>query len=262
LRRDLPRRFARNSRILGREFDRKSRCFEKAFAARVAFGRCLACYGALPLAFSIATLLVLMAFIAGVFGFLAIFFASEAWAQSPLGPTANESGPPIIKLPAEVVDPPRTLPAEQWNSAYCRRWEDGCMECGRTAFGATPQCHATTKSRSADCHRRLVICYEAIDDDYFSRICPVFYEEEYFAGKDGAIFADGAPRDHRWHFENNRWTVESLLVRREEWALRTPLRRLTNQGWQNVFGDQVNSHMPLHPAFGQNVKGLRCLATY
>ncbi|WP_158816035.1 hypothetical protein [Methylocapsa sp. S129] len=132
---------------------------------------------------------------------LAICLPCGAWAEQAEASASKEGGPPVIKLPLDVVEPPRNVAATQWNSPYCAHWEDGCIECMRATVGNAPQCNEETGRdgqdqndiRTANCKRRAVICFKALDETYFNRICRGFYVEQYFKGRDGVFFADGPP---------------------------------------------------------------------
>jgi hypothetical protein len=111
---------------------------------------------------------------------IAISLSSGTPAAQPAPPTGADEGPPITKLPLNVVEPPRDVPAAQWNSPYCGHWGDGCTECTRAASGAAPVCRAETANKGAQCARHAIICLREFDAAKFDRICSNFYIEKYF----------------------------------------------------------------------------------
>jgi hypothetical protein len=54
------------------------------------------------------------------------------WQHYPQ-PRPFKNRPPIPAriVPAEVVEPPRTVPAQEWRSPYCTFWSDGETQCVR-----------------------------------------------------------------------------------------------------------------------------------
>ena len=118
--------------------------------------------------------------IRAVFTLVAIISSvHKACADQPNGVQRKEAGPPIIALPLDVVEPPRNVPAIQWNSPYCGHWDDGCVECRRQTVLAPLKCDEEAPVRGHACRRHAIACYEIIDESVFAQICKRFLSEGF-----------------------------------------------------------------------------------
>jgi hypothetical protein len=73
-----------------------------------------------------------------------VLVAALTPAHAVLAEAQPRSGPPIIRMPLSQVEPPRNVPAAEWKSPYCTKWNDGCTECTRKSAKSKTTCAPTT----------------------------------------------------------------------------------------------------------------------
>jgi hypothetical protein len=181
-------------------------------------------------------------------------------------PASEGDNPPFIKLPLAAVEPPRNVPAAQWNSPYCAHWEDGCTECKRGAISDAAQCHS--EGDTGACARRAIICFKVIDDEYFRKVCRFYSTDNFFRGNSGTLYATS-----RFFF--NDWRVSQKLQHSDKsWRYeRRPsdgnldnpaIDVMTeNDGYiSDVTLHKYDSDFPIISAFGTKITGIRCRATF
>jgi hypothetical protein len=189
-------------------------------------------------------------------GFLSVAHSEEILQTPPASA--------IIKTPLDQLDPPRGVPAAEWKSTYCARWDDGCTHCTHFTKDAPVTCVAN--EQAGMCKRHAVICLEEIGTDAFLRACKFYANEQYWKMKDGQIFAQATTRRVDWIadvngvFPMSRGLGETstpglvLLIADMNFYFLTP------QGYERWDGHE---RLPLNsPAFGANVRGIRCEETY
>jgi hypothetical protein len=77
--------------------------------------------------------------------------------------SGEAEGPPIKVMPLSEIEPPRNVPAAEWKSPYCAKWDDGCTECNRTNLDEEPHCHPAVDYIGVGvCKPRGVLCAESL----------------------------------------------------------------------------------------------------
>lgn len=193
-----------------------------------------------------------------------------AHAQQPERPAVKEQAPPIIKLPLVVVDPPRNVPAAEWNSPYCGRWSDGCTACTRTNAGGSPQCHRETDGehedqsglRAANCKRHVIICFKEIEATYFDRICSDFLDERFFRRKDGRILAHEYGMKVVWSLSGNEYISDRTTQIDPRLLIGPGLSLLSEDGYGDYDAQRDGSFAGASLAFGLDSSGIRCVHSY
>ena len=78
---------------------------------------------------------------------------SQQLSTSP----ARAHGSPL--LPLRRLDPPRDVPADSFNSAFCSRWDDGCQQCERERMAEPIRCEPIGRAQpDLECQRKPVAC--------------------------------------------------------------------------------------------------------
>jgi hypothetical protein len=158
-------------------------------------------------------------------GFLTIasMAAEPAFSQSP--PAED----PIVVMPLAEIEPPRNVPAAEWKSPYCAKWDDGCTECTRTSADAPATCKpAADYIGGGTCKPRGVLCATSISHDNVSELARVCWRQAWVSvsrpgvtGIPPATFAlSGFSRDA----DTGRWYDDSiplLAADGDEFARRT-----------------------------------------
>lgn len=130
--------------------------------------------------------------------------------------------PPIKLLPLSKLEPARDVPAQQWRSAYCLAWSDGCTRCERNDLQPKSQVFCAPIAADESCAPTFSICAKA-EPKFFDQACHVpikvyfqrsdfnarYETAESFLRRNDAVSRDiNASRD--WQFElewRNRWSV-------------------------------------------------------
>jgi hypothetical protein len=194
----------------------------------------------------------------------ALLAASGARAQ--YDPTPPPPGAPIIKLPLEVVEPNKTVPASEWNSPYCGHWDDGCMECARSEFSEHARCKAKDGTRhepadlqSATCRRRAIICDKVMDEAYFNKVCRAYLYENFFQRKNGDVIAYETGMSVRWSVKGEVYSSERIADFDPNLLLGSGESILTSQGYVAYDSERDGS---FYGASGLGAVGIRCLAVW
>jgi hypothetical protein len=188
--------------------------------------------------------------------FVGVAHSEETLSTPPAGA--------IIKMPLDQLDPPRGVAAKDWKSAFCARWDDGCTHCTQSARDAPVTCAAN--EQAGMCKRHAVICFREMDHDYFLRACKFSADERYWKTKDGRIFAEAATRRVDWISDvNGVFPISKGLNETSDphtflLLADTFFFFLPPQGYKRWDGHEG---LPLNsPAFGPDVRGIRCEETY
>jgi len=189
-----------------------------------------------------------------------ISLAHKACADQPDGVQRKEAGPPIIVLPLDVVEPPRNVPAIEWNSPYCGHWDDGCVACRRQTVLAPLKCDEEAPVRGNACRRHAIACYEIIDESVFAQVCKRFLSEGFIEG-DKSPLPRGFPKEFQWSYSNNSWTSNAELL--PLWIPRGVARvlppALGNQQDSDVWDALGYNYIPTRIIVGPSI---RCFSTY
>jgi hypothetical protein len=169
-----------------------------------------------------------------------------------------QSGPPVISLPIEVVEPPRNVVATQWSSPYCGHWDDGCVECTRSAIGNAAQCHNEPNWHGLECRRRKVICFDATDETYFDRICSSAITIIYSKNEDGSITAAGTAWTVNWHLINSKWTSEKKQRLLGELFSLPDIQLPPDPGDDFAVRRKRSSYFPVTGPFAFGAIGVKC----
>jgi hypothetical protein len=191
-------------------------------------------------------------------------------AQQPEPPAVKEEGPPIVKLPLDIVEPPRNVPAAEWNSPYCGHRDDGCTECTRGNAGGSAQCHQESDGtgqnqstpRATVCERRAIICFKEIDSTYFDRICSGFLDEEFFRRRDGRIIANEYAMRVDWILSGGKYTSERVTRLDPRLFIGPGISVLYPDGYRGYDAQRDGSFAGSPLAFGLDGSGLRCTNSY
>ena len=186
--------------------------------------------------------------------------SANAWAEQPASTTAKEEGPPMIKLPLDVVEPPRNVPAAQWNSPYCGRWDDGCVECSRTAVGTAAQCHDKAGHYKSVCKQRAIICFKVIDEIGFRKICDQFSIDDLYVGKSGTIYSISRYFSSKSEYRNDKLIYkDSPLFNQDLLGEAEPEDLTASMGYvSDLKLRHYDIDGPITTAFGIDVTGIRC----
>ena len=208
-----------------------------------------------------------------------------ARAQQSERPAVKEERWPIVKLPLDVVEPPRNVPAARWNSPYCGHWGDGCTECTRTVADEAPQCHAEKDRSPSACKPRAIICLKEYDPAKFNRICSNFFIESYSGPVEhpadsglrrGDILADAEDYTVEWRGDGPAAKSERIPFPSEPvnhalpWSFEPEKFIIRGDDLIDVtgpdpvigpFGTPYVSEF-IGPPYGRAATGLRCWRTY
>jgi hypothetical protein len=89
---------------------------------------------------------------------------------------------PIKVMPMLAIEPPRDVPAAQWKSPYCARWDDGCTECTRASRDDEPECRpADDYIGEGVCTPRGNLCYTAIDHGGYTELDSVCWKKAWIS---------------------------------------------------------------------------------
>jgi hypothetical protein len=177
-------------------------------------------------------------------------------------------GPPVIKLPLDVIDPPRDVAAAGWISAYCAKWDDGCTVCERQMAAEQPHCKPEQESAQNECDRRAIVCFRALDEMYFNRICSEFSFDRLVRGRSGALYAIALGQFNHWRLTERGWTLlrppeekpgEIIVdITNGSVPVAVTSRGYVPYGYQPYYDDD----QPAKEAFGAESTGIRCLRSY
>jgi hypothetical protein len=193
---------------------------------------------------------------------MAICFPNDARAAQPEAPTAQEDAPPVIKLPLDIIEPPRLVKAAEWNAPYCRHWDDGCTECTKLESQGVAQCHDEPHSQASACQRRAIICFTAIDGTYFDRVCQRYIAIVYSRSGDGSIAAMGKEWIVDWHLIQGQWTPERRPVYLQQLLNLPPIRLSPDPGEDLTSHKRPNSYLPNTPPLASAASGIQCERSY
>jgi hypothetical protein len=197
----------------------------------------------------IAAMTVVLVVASGSLGF------ADPMAMQPETLGDQSSGPPVIKLPLDSVEPPRDVAAREWNSPYCGDWDDGCVECERTAPGHSSQCHDEKNLDGKHCTRRAIICFKAMSKELVNKLCSRVELEGLYNSSSNEIIADSTVAFVQWYYDNNRKVWESdraQLLKGRHYIVST-------NSYVTITALQFNSYLPNGPAFRS---ALRCIRTF
>jgi hypothetical protein len=148
------------------------------------------------------------------FLFLAIVQVSSAPAVA-LDKRALIPPPPAIALPLSKVEPARDVPAAQWRSPYCLRWNVGCSECRRASLKSAPSCAPKEGAKENACQASFSICSD-YDAAALAKVCANLKVCRPLAlpsgNRNAGRFPEGASgfsSDINWDFDNGKWTAGS-----------------------------------------------------
>jgi hypothetical protein len=206
--------------------------------------------------------------IRAVFTLVAIIcLVHKACADQPDGVQRKEAGPPIIALPLDVVEPPRNVPAAQWNSPYCAHWDDGCTDCTRAQPHGKALCQSQNdslrKGRSSGnqaCSRRAIICFKKIKDFYFSSICSIFLKDEFFQDNDGSIVSFGYPYKNNWVTQDNALTPTEEPRDDPRLLIGPAINSVSDNGYFRL--DSRRRYSIRSRLYPLGVFGIRCIESY
>lgn len=114
-----------------------------------------------------------------------IRIASLCCALACVGMASAAAQTTNLVLPSErnYSEPSRKVPATEYTSAYCTRWNDACTECASKGPGDTPTCNPMTKN--AECKPREVECSK-VSWNAFHHVCLTFSD-----GCNQCVFSGG-----------------------------------------------------------------------